>query len=68
MSINEMAVELVELAGSQSEAARLSGVSQPSISRLCAGVTGNGVAVDTAGKIKKALTRLRRSNRKIKNG
>ena len=61
MNINEMAAELVALAGSQTAAATLSGVSQANLSKLARGVIGSGVKAETAEKIKKTLTRLRRS-------
>ncbi len=63
MSINETAAELVALAGTQSEAARLSGVSQPNISKLVSGEIGTGVRADTERKIKAALRKLRRRAR-----
>jgi predicted XRE-type DNA-binding protein len=63
MSINEMAAELVKLAGTQVEAARISGVSQSNISRLVAGEIGAGTKADTERKIKAALRKLRRRAR-----
>ena len=63
ISINEMAAELVKLAGTQVEAARISGVSQPSISRLVAGEYGAGAKADTERKIKAAMRKLRRRAR-----
>lgn len=63
MSINEIVIELVELTGSQAAAARMSGVSQANISKLCAGTIGQGVRADTAEKIKKALTKARRNKK-----
>ena len=65
MSINEMAAELVKLAGTQVEAARISGVSQPSISRLVAGEYGAGAKADTERKIKAAVKRMRRKARHV---
>ena len=61
MSINEQAAEMIRLAGSQTEAARLSQVSQATLSKLATGQAGSGVKVDTAEKIKKTLAKLRRS-------
>lgn len=63
MSINEMAAELVRLAGTQVEAARVSGVSQSNISRLVAGEIGAGTKADTERKIKAAMRKLRRRAR-----
>ena len=61
MNINEQAAELVSLAGSQTAAATLSGVSQANLSKLARGEIGSGVKAETADKIKKALAKLRRS-------
>lgn len=63
MRINEMAAELVKLAGTQVEAARISGVSQSNISRLVAGEIGSGTKADTERKIKAAMRKLRRRAR-----
>jgi len=65
MSINEMAAELVKLAGTQVEAARISGVSQSNISRLVAGEIGAGTKADTERKIKAAVKRMRRKVRHV---
>ena len=65
MSINEMAAELVRLAGTQVEAARISGVSQSNISRLVAGEIGAGTKADTERKIKAAVKRMRRKARHV---
>ena len=64
MDINEMAAELIQLAGSQTEAAKLSNVSQANLSKLASGQIGQGVRADTAAKIKAALTKLRRRRNK----
>ena len=64
MNINEMAAELIRLAGSQTEAAKLSNVSQANLSKLASGQIGQGVRADTAAKIKAALTKLRRRRNK----
>ena len=61
MNINEQTVELVALAGSQTAAATLSGVSQANLSKLARGEIGAGVKAETADKIKKTLAKLRRS-------
>ena len=58
MNINELAADLVEMAGSQTEAARLSGVSQANISRLASGQIGSGIRADTAEKIKTAARKV----------
>lgn len=68
MNINELAADLVAMAGSQTEAARLSGVSQANISRLASGQIGSGIRADTAEKIKSAARKLRRKKRTVKNG
>jgi predicted transcriptional regulator len=68
MNINELAADLVAMAGSQTEAARLSGVSQANISRLASGQIGSGIRADTAEKIKSAARKLRRKKRAVKNG
>lgn len=65
MDINEMASELIRLAGSQTEAARLSNVSQANLSKLASGKIGQGVKVDTQDKIKRALQRLRRAAKRV---
>lgn len=67
MNINELAADLVAMAGSQTEAARLSGVSQANISRLASGQIGSGIRADTAEKIKTAARKLRRKKRTEKN-
>lgn len=64
MNINDMAAELIRLAGSQAEAARLSNVSQANLSKLASRQTGQGVRADTAAKIKTALAKLRRRKNK----
>lgn len=64
MNVNEMAAELVQLAGSQTAAADASGVSQATISKLLTGAANqDGVKLATISGIKKALTRLRRKKR-----
>lgn len=65
MNINEMAAELIRLAGSQTEAARLSNVSQANMSKLASGQIGQGVKVETQDKIKRALQRLRRAAKRV---
>lgn len=64
MNINEMAAELISLAGSQTEAAKLSNVSQANLSKLASGQIGQGVRADTAAKIKAALTKLKRRKKR----
>ena len=64
-SINEMAAELIGLAGTQAKASELSGVSQANLSKLAANEIGAGVRADTVDKIKRALSKLRRSKRKV---
>ena len=64
VNINDMAAELIKLAGSQTEAARLSNVSQANLSKLAARQIGQGVRADTAAKIKTALTKLKRRKKK----
>ena len=64
VDINEMATELIRLAGSQTEAARLSNVSQANLSKLAARQIGQGVRADTAAKIKTALAKLKRRKKK----
>jgi len=64
VNINSMAAELIKLAGSQTAAADLSGISQSNLSKLASGASGPGVKADTSDKIKKALTKLRRSARR----
>lgn len=61
MKINEMAAELIRLAGSQTRAAELSNVSQSNLSKLASGQIGHGVKAETQDKIKRALQRLRRA-------
>ena len=68
VNINELAADLVAMAGSQVEAARLSGVSQANISRLASGQIGAGIRADTAEKIKAAARKLRRKKRIDENG
>jgi len=61
VNINSMAAELVMLAGSQTAAADLSGISQANLSKLSCGAIGSGVKAETAEKIKRTLAKLRRS-------
>jgi DNA-binding Xre family transcriptional regulator len=63
-SINAMASELIELAGTQAKAAEVSGVSQANLSKLAANEIGIGVRADTVDKIKRALAKLRRSKKR----
>lgn len=63
MSINNMASELVSLAGSQRKAAELSGVSQAHICKLAGGEIGDRASLDTERKIKTALAKLRRKKK-----
>jgi DNA-binding Xre family transcriptional regulator len=64
MNINEMAAELIKLAGTQAKAAEVSGVSQANLSKLSANEIGVGVRADTVEKIKRALAKLRRSKKR----
>jgi DNA-binding Xre family transcriptional regulator len=64
MNINEMAAELIKLAGTQAKAAEVSGVSQANLSKLAANEIGVGVRADTVEKIKRALAKLRRSKKR----
>ena len=63
-SINAMASELIELAGTQAKASEVSGVSQANLSKLAANEIGTGVRADTVEKIKRALTKLRRAKKR----
>lgn len=65
MNINDMASELILLAGSQTKAAELSNVSQANLSKLASGQIGQGVKVETQDKIKRALQRLRRAAKRV---
>ena len=67
MNINEMAAELIKLAGTQAKAAEVSGVSQANLSKLSANEIGVGVRADTVDKIKRALTKLRRSKKRTES-
>ena len=64
MNINDMAAELIRLAGTQADAEEVSGVSQANLSKLAAGKIGIGVRADTAEKIKRALSKLRRAKKR----